>query len=106
MKGFFRKMSFLIAPFVDNARATGKVGKGSFAGFTPIVNPATKQRPTAEVGVRYDYKSRTQKTAAATERLLLDALRGGIRDTAVDMMTYVNRKMGKTAQRYSARRAA
>jgi len=103
LKGFFRKMSILIQPYVsDRFQAANRRGKGNFAGFTPYVKPATKLHPVADVGISYDYKKRSEKTAKQTERILLKALRGGIVDTAADMMKYVDRKMGRTARKYSA----
>ena len=109
LKGFFRKMATLISPFVkfEGGRTgmTDRGGKGNFAGFTPIVRPASAGRPTAEVGIAYDYKTRSELTANRTEAILLKALQGGYASTAADMMVYVDRKMGKTAKQYSARAA-
>lgn len=106
VRSFFVKMASIMAPRLNPPTGVRGRGKGSFAGFTPIVIPATNERPIATLGMQYDYDKRSQATAKKTENLLMHALRGGIRDATADMMVYVNRKMGKTAKKYSARRVA
>jgi len=105
-KSFFLKMADKMAPYVGREVRSIKGGKGSYAGFGSFVSPATKERPVADVGITYDYAKRSDKTARGIEKLLMRALHGGMREATADMMQYVDRKMGITAKRYSARGVA
>jgi len=101
LKFFFRKMG-MVAKSLAVTGSGGFRGK-SFEGFISSVVPATKRRPTTEINVTYFYKKRNSQTARRAERELKMILPLALRMTALDMRRYINKKMGITARKYSAR---
>lgn len=105
IKSFFVKMAAKMAPRLNPPGSVTSKSRGSFLGFTSIVIPATTKNPSGQLGMSYEYGKRSHVTSRKTESILMRALQGGINDSARDMMVYVNRKMGKTAKRFSAKGA-
>ena len=101
LRSFFIKMSQTVAPLTG-----GKTRKGKkFAGFKISLRKATNRRPNAGVAIVYNYKQRGSETAKGADRLLNKSLQRAIGRTVLDITKYVDRKMGKTAKKYSARGA-
>ena len=101
LKYFFAKMAQSVAPYTDRPPRKSK----SFSGFNATIIPATKQRPTTQAVVSYTYRRRGDKTARSAEALLQRTLSMAVGSTVRDIMKYVDRKMGRTAKKYSARGA-
>ena len=101
LRFFFIRMSQAVAPLTGKPGRKGK----SFQGFEVSVKPATRHRPTTGVSVGYTYRKRSDKTARKADALLQKILPRAIAATVIDMRKYVDKKMGKTAKKYSARGA-
>ena len=106
MRSFFIKMANEMRPYLPgDAPVRANATRGVFAGFQATAMPATKQRPNADIKVSYIYKREKDAGARRAEVMLVGALQGGIDATTADRMKYVDRKMGRTAKKYSARNA-
>jgi len=101
LKFFFISLSRSVAPLTGKPGRKGK----TFAGFSVSVAPATKRKPTTSATVGYTYRKRGDKTAKTAERMLGKILKMAIATTVLDIQKYVDRKMGKTARKFSARGA-
>ena len=103
-KSFFVRLAAAVRPYLpQDVKMRGTGGKGLVGGFKAHVIPATDTTPNAEATIQYEYKRRSRATAQVTEKFLADALQGGIRDTIRDIEKYAQRKMRKTAKKFSAR---
>jgi len=101
LKFFFVSLSRAVAPLTGKPGRKGK----TFAGFKVSIVPATNRRPATSATIGYTYRKRSDKTARKAERMLGKILPVAIATTVADMKVYVDRKMGITAKKYSARGA-
>jgi hypothetical protein len=104
LRGFFWKMQQALAPVAPGENAPQQ--SAIFRNTTAMVSPATPGNLRCTATSRYNYKFRSQKTAAGAERELYKVLAAAYPETARDMQVYITRKLQATAKRFSGRRAA
>lgn len=102
MRFFFLSMAWKIRPYSGGASAPAGT---SFAGMETDVRPATAGNPRLEMTSRYDYRTRSEKTARKAERLLNQWLQAAIPVAIADMRTYIERKLAQRAAQVSGRAA-
>lgn len=104
LRGFFWKMQQALRPVAPGEQAPQQ--SAIFRNTSASVSPASPGKLNASATSRYNYKFRSQKTAAGAERELYNVLRAAYPATARDMQVYITRKIQATAKRFSGRRAA